>query len=365
MLKQERLKKLKIFFKGLGISKEYKKNLWIDYDLSNENFQVHDGIHGFDYDLENIDEITRLDLSFCDLEELPEEIIYLENLTHLNLSGNHLTELSENFFNLRKLTSLNLSYNKFEIFPKALFKIKALKNLNLKANYLKSFGKKISNFTNLELLDLSSNSLELLPKEIGDLKKLLYLDLSSNNLQFLVREITKLSKLKTLYLAGKREESFHSGGLEFLPKEIGELRNLKILDISRSQIKELPISFRYLKSLEKLYLNHSTFIKFPKEIYFLENLKLLDFSFNYYLDGLPQGIEKLRKLEYLILCDNNIKEIFYRIEDLKKLILFNIKNNAFLELPNSLKKIERFYYDKDKVKFISSELRMNIMDYNE
>lgn len=365
MLNNYILRNLKNYFRQKNVPNEFKSNLWIDYDINDSSFNSIDGVYGFDYNAKSIDEITRLDLSFCNLDELPEEIVYLKNLTHLNLCGNNINSLSENLFNLKKLKSLNVSKNQLDLFPKAIFKIKSLKNLNLSSNKISSFGKKISNLINLEILDLSLNLIEDLPKEIGDLKRLLYLDLSINKLKLIVREITKLSKLRVLYIAGGRDNSFHYGGIEKLPEEFGELRNLQILDISRNQIQELPNSFKYINSLEKLYLDHSCFIKFPKEIYSLKNLILLDLGFNYYLDSIPDGIENLLNLQYLTLCDNNINEVSYKIEDLKKLVLLNLKNNNFLELPSSLNKIERFYYDDQKIKFLSSKDRMDKLDYNE
>lgn len=67
--------------------------------------------------------LSKLDLSYCDLTEIPEEFAELTQLKELRLNGNKLKTLPCAFSALQNLRELNLSSNQFEQLPKAAFKM--------------------------------------------------------------------------------------------------------------------------------------------------------------------------------------------------------------------------------------------------
>ena len=72
-----------------------------------------------------------LDLSNCDLRDLPAQICQMNWLTELNLAHCHIDVLPDEFGNLVNLTQLDLSENQLETLPGSFINLTALQSLNL------------------------------------------------------------------------------------------------------------------------------------------------------------------------------------------------------------------------------------------
>ncbi|XP_033221426.1 leucine-rich repeat-containing protein 59-like [Belonocnema kinseyi] len=101
-----------------------------------------------------------LDLSLCDLEEVPvREIAVLKRARNLDLSNNALVSLPKTFVTLTQIIKLDLSKNMLTEIPE-------------------NFGEMV----HLRHLDLYSNKISRLPLSLGNLKNLKWLDLKENPL---------------------------------------------------------------------------------------------------------------------------------------------------------------------------------------
>lgn len=230
--------------------------------------------------------IEELDLRFCGVKKLPDEIGELKRLASLNLAANQLKELPENMAKLKKIEYLSLANNPLTSLPKALWKLKNLKyldlayldlvkfavrgrkilsklqkfpkieGLNLEGNALQEIPKEIGELKQLKRLELSANKLTDLPGNIEELKGLTYLSLNDNQLTTLPMEIIKLGKLETLHLAGNK--------LANLPEGISELQNLQVLNLKNNQLTYLPKSIIKLTNLKTLFLEKNS-IKVTQE----------------------------------------------------------------------------------------------------
>jgi len=130
--------------------------------------------------------ITALNLSFNQLQVLPETIGNLINLQMLNLFYNQLQVLPETIGNLVNLRELELSWNQLQVLPETICNLVNLRELNLGKNqnlFQQEFPAVIFSFENLQKLDLSRNQLHELPEAIGNLNNLQVLDLFNNPLQ--------------------------------------------------------------------------------------------------------------------------------------------------------------------------------------
>jgi Leucine rich repeat len=128
--------------------------------------------------------INELDISFCQLESLPESIGTLP-LRYLNASGNVLssTTFPASFRNLAPhLQHLNIRGNALSALPPCLFDCIHLKYLHVRTNHLTSISTSISKLQCLRLLDLSFNRLTSLPNSISDLQSLQALLCSYNHI---------------------------------------------------------------------------------------------------------------------------------------------------------------------------------------
>ena len=79
-----------------------------------------------------------------------------------------------------KITKINLRWNRLVNIPVELCNIKQLKVLELNNNNLTGLPKEITKLQNLEELNLNINNLTTLPKEIIQLKKLKVLNIKNN-----------------------------------------------------------------------------------------------------------------------------------------------------------------------------------------
>ncbi|XP_031783610.1 leucine-rich repeat-containing protein 59 [Nasonia vitripennis] len=101
-----------------------------------------------------------LDLSLCDLEEVPvKEISTIKRFSHLDLSNNALVTLPKTFATLTQIIKLDLSKNMLTEIPENFGELKQLRHL-----------------------DLYSNKISRLPLSLGELKNLKWLDLKENPL---------------------------------------------------------------------------------------------------------------------------------------------------------------------------------------
>ncbi|XP_017964271.1 leucine-rich repeat-containing protein 20 isoform X3 [Drosophila navojoa] len=110
---------------------------------------------------ENAKESAHLDLSECELMQIPDAVYHLMRNTELqtcNLSGNVLKKVTPKFaLKFSAITDLNLSYNQLSKLPDEFATLSALTNLNI-----------------------SHNSFIVLPQVVFKLQKLASLDAQHN-----------------------------------------------------------------------------------------------------------------------------------------------------------------------------------------
>jgi len=199
-----------------------------------------------DITLEELFEITELDLTGENIKELPAEIGQFTNLNVLNLSDNKLTKLPAEIGQLINLTDLYLEMNNLRKIPEEIGNLINLDVLNLEGNLLKKLPVSIGNLINLSILNLHLNELEELPEEIVQLTNLIELNLESNNLSELPEEIGYLSNLKELYL--------DNNPLTQLPESIGAIPNVFMSnpDLIEEYLRHVKTYEDYLASVKTI-----------------------------------------------------------------------------------------------------------------
>ncbi|XP_059429295.1 disease resistance protein RUN1-like [Corylus avellana] len=248
-------------------------------------------------DLTGAPNLEKLILQDCvRLYEVHPSVGVLKQLTLLNLKEcKSLTSLPCNI-SLDSLEVLILSgCSKLKKFPEIVGNMKRLKELKLEGTAIKKLPLSIVRLTGLTILDLA------------DCKSLLTLQ----------SVVCNLTSLQNLTLSGCLK-------LDKMPENLGNLERLKLLDVSRTAIREVPSSFLQLKNLRHLCLRGCKGL-LPTSLLFtsfsdLCHLTTLDLSYCDLPDGaIPNDLGSLSSLQILDLRGNKFEHIPESISQLSKL----------------------------------------------
>ena len=118
-----------------------------------------------------------------------------------------LQGFGENFSidELKNLTELDLSGERIDKLPDSIGNLSNLQKLYLHETNIQELPDSIGNLSNLELLTLSNNNISKLPESIGKLKNLQILSLYGNPISKLPKFIGGLSNLQTVWIDSKKQ----------------------------------------------------------------------------------------------------------------------------------------------------------------
>lgn len=147
---------------------------------------------------------------------------------HLDLRYRGWTELEPRVWSLaNSLLLLDISFNQLQTLPDEISHLRLLQELNCSRNKLYSLPPSIASLTQLQVLKANGNCIATLPKEIGRCSSLECLNLSENALTSIPQEIAECSCLRTLLL--------QNNDLARLPLSLAALRDrIEHLDVSNN-----------------------------------------------------------------------------------------------------------------------------------
>lgn len=258
--------------------------------------------------------LKELDLSNNMIKVVPAELWNLDSLQKLSLSRNHLGNRDFNFKRNKKLASLNIQFNQISRFPKKIHKLKGLNDLLMGNNDLTEFSKqRIRSIKNLKSLNLYNAYLDFVPKRLVRCKNLMEIDLYHNN-------------------------------LKSMPSNYKKFKKLSSLAISYNDFWQLP-DFSQYHSLSRLFAHHNKIDKVPNDL--PSNMVLLDVGFNN-LSAVPSSVVKLINLETLDISHNEIEQFEERVLDLPKLMELYYLNNPFVNDENFIRIHEQWQSSRKK-----------------
>lgn len=135
--------------------------------------------------------LKELDLRYCNLSFLPDEIGKLKQLEGLILRGNKITHLPKTFYKLAQLKELDCNQCSVKSLPDKFENLQELEILDLNGDF-KAFPKAICKLKNLKILYLSDCGLTSLPDELANLQKLEKLSLYDNKFKEFPSVLRKL-----------------------------------------------------------------------------------------------------------------------------------------------------------------------------
>lgn len=111
-----------------------------------------------------------------------------------------------------------------------------------------------------------------------------------------------------------------------IPPEIGQLKNLRVLNVSGTNLTELPEEIGECLMLEEITANASQFRSIPNSIGQLERLRIINFAYNQ-IDSIPQSISNCTYLVRLNLSSNSITTVPNGFGSLVNLTYCNLSHN--------------------------------------
>ena len=271
----------------------------------------------------NLQKLKKLELSNCQITNIPDELIQLSDLVELSLPDNQLESIPKVIFRLERLKRLNLSKNEIDELPTEINNLKQLEHLTLSSNLLQSLPNSLIELKNLRRLDLSYNQILKLPSNFGAFPKLRRLNLVSNKLRRLPKSFFKATQLDLLNLSHNQ--------LQQIPAEIGQLQQLNHLFLNKNRLKYLPEKIRHCTFLRQIAVNQNRLLGLPKSVGQLKWLSNLSCTQNQLTD-LPEEINACVQLQILNCSENQIIHIPKGIEQLRRLFRLDLSKNQIQQI---------------------------------
>ena len=172
-----------------------------------------------------------------------EGIEALIELKSLSISGKIGTKtFPEGLNNLKNLTKLNISIGDLAYFPNDISGMDSLRDLNISLTPIEAFPNSICSLKQLESIYVYSGNIRALPEDIGRLENLRTLSLEDNRIFELPASIVELANLESIDFAYNRLGSLPQGDYQW--------KNAEFISFEGNQLEVLPSGFiKYLQHM--------------------------------------------------------------------------------------------------------------------
>ena len=310
--------------------------------------------------------LAKLDISSCELKEFPQTVLRLRMLQDLDISNNFIHNIPEDILKLDlkkfclggnpldefptfldrlvvNLEEIDLSTSFLEGIPSVIQKSRSLKKLRVNDNCIEQFPE-IDSFKNLEKLEMKENPIEHLPEAFRSAQVLRILDMSSTNLQEVPPQILHLAKLERLTMV--------NCPLETLPDDWKECLSISQLDLSENRLSTLPASIAQLQKLVKFDLKSCCFEEFPKVLLQMNTLHTINLEQNL-IPELPNNFEALN-LKKLNEANNLLYDLSDALSANTHLIDLDMSSNRITKFPPVIFKLHNLKHLKMDDNLIAS-----------
>ena len=310
--------------------------------------------------------LMKLDISSCDLKEFPQPVLRLRNLQGLDISNNFIHNIPDDILklDLKKFCfggnpldefpafldrlavdteEIDLSTSFLEEIPSVIQKSRNMKKIKVNDNCIQEIPE-LASFQNLEKLEMKENPVEQLPGAFQNAYELRILDISSTNLQNIPPQVLHLAKLERLTMTNCALETF--------PDDWKECTAITHLDLSENLLCTLPSSISQLQKLQKLDLKSCCLSEFPKALLQMNNIHTLNLQENL-IRELPSDFQSL-SLKKLNMRSNLLHDLSDALSANSQLLDLDLSSNRITDFPPVIFMLRNLKHLKMGDNYISS-----------
>lgn len=274
--------------------------------------------------------LKSINLSENPLAEIPDFLLDLPHLEHLNLKNTALIAIPDKIYHLRKLKTLDISNNKITEISIKIDYLKALKRLFLFGNPITDWQKAFKTFRRLPNLRAVSwfDEKPIHVCRICNCSKLKISgrkNMTEEAWKMLFEVLPLFSKFKQFIIK--------NCDLKELPEEITPLlNNVQWLDLSKNKLQKLPQGFDKIKRLERLDLSENNLTVFPDFI--LQNKQVLELLLSHNpISEIPNSIKEMNQLHTLKLNNMHLSQLPETLTEMPNLYHIYLQGNKFKKFP--------------------------------
>ena len=192
--------------------------------------------------------------------------------------------------------------------------------------------------SNHALIEQLTATLGIEPKcaECNEQGDVVELDLSQSNIAQLPEKLKEFVHLQRLNLSNNQLT-------HILPEEVGLLTSLQRLDLHKNQLAHIPAELAQLSNLQYLDLHTNQLAHIPPEISKLTSLQHLDLYDNQ-LTQIPAELGQLTSLQNLDLSGNQLTQIPAELGQLTNLQNLQLHKNQLTQIPAELGQLTNLQY---------------------
>lgn len=145
----------------------------------------------------------------------------------------------------------------------------------------------------------------------------------------------------------------------FVVRDLREMPLDKMVDLSGSQLRRLPVHVCSFRELVKLYLSDNHLSSLPLELGQLQNLQILALDFNNF-KALPQVVCTLKQLCILYLGNNKLCDLPNELSLLQNLRTLWVEANCLTQLPDvvcELSLLKTLHAGSNALRLLPGQLR--------
>lgn len=269
--------------------------------------------------LAQFEQLETIEITCCNIEIFPENIVDLPNLKTLYIIEDNMSYLPDSMQRMQNLERISFSKNSFDHIPNVLQTLKKLTYINFSSCPITAFPHWFGKMTQLIEIRFPFCKIQHITPDVFCLPNLYSIDINDNELTAINLPINTNAPCLSCF-------DISNNPLTHFPTNLHLLSSLWSLNIANCTITEIPAEIGLMSKLSYLTLSNNKITEIPAEIGLMSNLNDLTLT-NNKITNLPDSFGNLINLERLHICHNPLVSLPSTLKNLPKFKYLSIDGN--------------------------------------